>query len=138
MIYKADKDHDYISQVFNGQKTIDIKLFGRKVEPWKKLAIGDNVYIKERSKNIVGYIKIAKVTYIELLGSEEEIISILEPIWDRIDYKGIKNLYKYANKKIGNRYLTIIEWSTFVKLDIPVKFDKRDRRSFVSNIPSII
>lgn len=138
MIYKVDKDHEYISQVFNGQKTVDIKLFSRKVEPWNKLAIGDKVYIKESSKDIVGYIKIAKVTYIEIWGSEEEIISILEPFWDRIDYKGIKNLYKYAKKKFGNRYLTIIEWSDFVKLDVPVKFSKRDRRSFVSNIPSFI
>ncbi len=138
-IYSRNRSKDYITMMLLGTKTVDVKLSYRKMAPYKKLAEGDVVYIKESAGPIVGRFTINKVKDVEII-NPNQILDMLFDIRDEVGLETDEAVLKMYNKVMYKKYMTIFWFENPEKLVPPIKIIKSDRRVWVPdyNIPDEI
>lgn len=123
---------DYINMMFNGEKTIDIKLSDRRIAPYNAIKDGDMLYVKESGGPVVGRILIPKVTYHEI-SNPMQILDILLTIQDRVGLDDEEHARRMFERVSGKRYITLFELTEPEALARPIRIEKYDRRVWIAN-----
>lgn len=131
-VYSRKRNEDYIDQLLDGEVTLDIKWMYNKVAPYKKLNIGDSIFIKESSGPVVGKVQVEFFEYIEVI-DPEQIHDIMKTHFDEMGFEDEAQLRRYANKKSIKRYGTLVKFKNPVRFKRPVKIQKLDRRVWISD-----
>lgn len=129
-VYSRDRGRDYISLMLSGNKTVDIKLYTKRIPPWQLISAGDIMYIKETSGPVVGRVLIPKVSYYEIT-NPEQTLGILLSIWREVGLDSEEHALNMYEKVWDRRYVTVFHLAEPVTLQKPVSIEKRDRRVWV-------
>lgn len=112
---------EHVLGLFDGTKTIEVRVSQKRIPPFGVVSIGDLVYIKPTGKEIIGQFKIKKIVSFEGISSE--------------DWKVIESIYNQKldlKNKQGIKYLTLIFIDQVEKfITPPIKIKKSDQRGWV-------
>lgn len=131
-VYSRNRSKDYIQMMFDGIKTVDIKLSNRRVAPFNAVSPGDMLYIKESSGPVVGRIQIPKVSYFEIK-DPMQILDLLMEIREPVGLDDEEHATRMFEKVQDKKYVTIFELAQPEPLLHPIRVEKFDRRVWVAN-----
>jgi predicted transcriptional regulator len=131
-VYSRNRGKDYIQMMFDGIKTVDIKLSNRKVAPFNAINSNDILYIKESSGPVVGRIRIPKVSYYEI-NDPVQILDILIQIRGPVGLEDDEHVTRMFQKVCDKRYVTVFELENPEPLLLPIRINKFDRRVWIQN-----
>lgn len=107
----------FFDMVLNGKKTIESRWAQKKVAPYQKVKVGDEILLKETSKDVTATAKVTKVLFFELTPQIAD--EIKEKYGKEIGIDKFNNWDSYKNKK----YCTLI-WLNEVKTIPAMKVKK--------------
>jgi predicted transcriptional regulator len=120
-----------IKAIFNGEKTVEIRLSEKKIAPFSQVHVGDLVYMKPPGEEIEGQFEIKRVASFEGLTDKEWKII-------RREYSGtvwlgsVKLTQEFFEKHKSAQFATIIHIGQVEHfIASPVKIAKKDLRGWV-------
>lgn len=123
-IHLAVFSKPYISFLFSGQKTIDIRLSKNRCDPFGEVDVGDTILIKELSGPICGIALARSVIFFDIKFSSLHDIKCKYANLSCTDSE-------FWNLHQGASYATLIKLSEIMPIR-PFHVEKRDRRGWVS------
>ncbi len=112
----------YLQYLLEGKKTVESRFSLHRIAPYKKVGIGDVVFLK--SGSIIGYFIVDWVKYVDL--TRRPIITIKRQYNDAIC--GNDEFWK---EKSAKKYVSLLGVSG-VQSVTPFRIDKHDRRAWIS------
>lgn len=116
---------DYIEKIFKGEKTIEARFSQDKIAPYCLVKKGDEVYLKQSSKNIIGRFIVDNVLYYQ--GLTGETIGKLRKEYNNEICANDAFWQSKANAKYG----TLIFISQPERFLTPIRHTKHDRRAWL-------
>ncbi|MFC1617763.1 hypothetical protein ACFL2B_00615 [Patescibacteria group bacterium] len=122
-----------IEQILGGEKTIESRFAKFKFAPYKRIAEGDIVYMKESGGKVKGKFTAGKVIFLEDLDAKR-LKHIKAKYGERLKVSS-----SFWQTKAKARYATLIAIKNAEALTNPLALDKHDKRSWVvlSQVPGI-
>ncbi|OGD62382.1 hypothetical protein A2215_03010 [Candidatus Berkelbacteria bacterium RIFOXYA2_FULL_43_10] len=116
---------DTAELILKGKKRIDLRISQKKIIPYHTISVGDEILLKKSGGDIVGKARASKVIFYDSFAKK--------------DLEKIKNEYgKYIlmsddfwEVKSSGKYLTMIFLEAVERFVAPIKFRKKDLRSWV-------
>jgi hypothetical protein len=112
-----------LSRMLDGRKKIESRITKNKVPPYQRMTKDDIVFVKRSGGNIIGYLELDAVLFIDL-----SVISISE-IKERYA-DGICAEERFWQSKAGSRYATLMFIRDFHKIT-PFSVTKKDMRTWM-------
>lgn len=131
-IYNKKKNRDYINMIFDGTKTVDIKLSYKRIAPYNKVTPGDIMYIKESSGPVVGRVKIISAKSYEIEDTLE-LLDLLLSIQPRVGLRDEAHAREMFEKVQDKKYVTVMELAEPEKLPKGIRIEKFDRRVWIAD-----
>jgi len=111
---------------------MDIKLATRRIAPYKRLKVGDHVYIKESGGPVMGRVTVTECDDYEFRDSYD-LRNLLVDVWEPIGLDSKEHAIRMWQKKSHMKYATVFWFDDAVKLENPIKIIKHDRRVWISD-----
>lgn len=114
----------FFDMVLSGEKTIESRWSMKKVAPFNKVQIGDELLLKQTSHDVIATAKVKDVKYFELT---QDIAEEIKSKWNKeIGIYKFDNWDNYKNKK----YCTLI-WLDNVKQTQPIKVKRSNGSGWI-------
>lgn len=123
------RSQDYIDLMLKGEKTVDAKVYWKRIPPWQSISIGDMIYLKQSGGPIRGRVEVSDVNYFEV-GDPQQLLILLSQIRDEIGIRSDDSFDRTFRKWSEGRYATVF-WMVNPESCDPFQFHKRDRRVWV-------
>ena len=125
-IHLAVFTEPFLSLLLNGKKTIESRFNINKVSPYKKVAIGDIVFIKKSGGAIFGYFIVKKVQYL----TEPSVIELKEVRKMYAEKICASAVNDFWDNRISTKFISLFE-VTKLKIILPITINKNDRMAWV-------
>ena len=114
----------FLNMILSGEKTIESRWSMHKIAPYNKLSIGDEILLKETSKDVIATAKVKDFKYFELT---PKIADEIKQKYDKeIGVYKFENWENYRNKK----YCTLI-WLENVEKVKPFKVKRSNGAGWI-------
>lgn len=123
---------DYIAMMLSGKKTLDSKFSYRRTAPYRRLKVGDTIYLKESSGPVRGRIRVASVVDVDVQ-NPDQIMEYLAPRYKDLGIKDEAHLMQVWKTHSSKKYITQWEMDSPQEINYPVRVFKRDMRNWVSD-----
>ncbi|MCL2301582.1 MAG: hypothetical protein FWC27_15685 [Firmicutes bacterium] len=125
MEHLAIMDKETIEKIMNGEKLIESRFSKHMITPFRRVSVGDTVYLKVSSGDILATFEVGKVIYLEGL-TREKINDV------SLRYGNLINApIGYFDRKMGSSFGTLM-YVKNPKWILPTKISKKGRAAFVS------
>lgn len=125
MEHLAIMDKKTISKIMYGSKSIESRFSKNRITPYKKINIGDTIYLKESGKDICGKFIAKDVLYFNNL-NETRMMEIKSKYGSMVNAPD-----DYWNIKMDSKYGTLI-YIKSPEYITPIRVYKKGRQGFVS------
>lgn len=116
---------DTAELILKGKKRIDLRISQKKIIPYHTISVGDEILLKKSGGDIVGKARASKVVFYDSF-TKRDIDKI------RSEYgKYILMGDDFWDAKSSGKYLTMIYLEGVERFVAPIKFHKKDLRSWV-------
>jgi len=131
-IYNSERfQHDYISSIINGKKTMDIRFLNRKSAPFSTLVSGDLVYLKESSKKIKAEFIAFDVTKI-ILEHSSQVEYLLKKYKTPLDITNSDEMSLIIKSYQSSKYAVIFKMQAVKKVKGIYYNSKGNRSSWIT------
>ena len=114
----------FLDMILSGEKTIESRWSMHKIAPYNKLSIGDEILLKETSKDVIANAKVKDFKYFELTPQLAD--EIKQKYGKEIGVYKFENWENYRNKK----YCTLI-WLENVERVKPFKVKRSNGAGWI-------
>ena len=114
----------FLNMILSGEKTIETRWSMHKIAPYNKLSIGDEILLKETSKDVIATAKVKDFKYFELTPKIAD--EIKQKYGKEIGVYKFENWENYRNKK----YCTLI-WLENVEKVKPFKVKRSNGAGWI-------
>ena len=114
----------FLDMILSGEKTIESRWSMHKIAPYNKLSIGDEILLKETSKDVIATAKVKDFKYFELTPQLAD--EIKQKYGKEIGVYKFENWENYRNKK----YCTLI-WLENVERVKPFKVKRSNGAGWI-------
>ena len=114
----------FLNMILSGEKTIETRWSMHKIAPYNKLSIGDEILLKETSKDVIATAKVKDFKYFELTPHIAD--EIKQKYGKEIGVYKFENWENYRNKK----YCTLI-WLENVEKVKPFKVKRSNGAGWI-------
>jgi hypothetical protein len=115
-----------INHILKAEKTVEVRFSLSRRPPFQAINRGDDIMMKYSHGNIVGKVSVENVLYYDHLTPEQ--IATLRKEYE----KDALLASEYWQKKAKSKFVTIIFLCQPERFIAPVKYTKKDRRSWVT------
>lgn len=116
---------DAIEKILKGEKTIEVRLSQKSIVPFMAVSRGDEIYMKEAGKKILGKFIVDNVLYFENLDKKQ-----IGEIKRKYNKKAVLDKEFWQSKK-NARFATVIFIKKPRRFLSPLKYKKSDLRGWV-------